>query len=132
MEVHQGGIYLYEPPTISTPDQAALVTTSGSEQSGLRPYVIVSCDIVNAGKPTAVGVPLSTRTHKANSYRIMLPMAELIRGYDATEDFRHSVALCDHVRVLDISRIRKRIGTVSQNALNSVIGVGLAFVFDMR
>jgi mRNA-degrading endonuclease toxin of MazEF toxin-antitoxin module len=62
----------------------------------------------------------------------MLPMAELIRGYDATEDFRHSVALCDHVRVLDISRIRKRIGTVSQNALNSVIGVGLAFVFDMR
>jgi mRNA-degrading endonuclease toxin of MazEF toxin-antitoxin module len=56
LEVEFGGIYMYEPPTISVSEQAALLTTSGSEQAGLRPYIIVSRDSVNKGKRTAVGV----------------------------------------------------------------------------
>ena len=119
MEVKHGGIYLYEPPTVS-----------GSEQAGLRPLIIVSRDIVNANKPTAVGVPLTTRMHKANSYRIALPVAELIPDIGCTP-FQNSVALCDHVRVLDTGLIKKRIGRASENALLSV-GIGLAFVFDLR
>ena len=130
MEVKQGGIYLYEPPTASDSQQAATILTSGSEQSGLRPYIIVSREIVNANKPTAVGVPLTTRVHKANAYRILLPAAELIPDLGC-EQFRDSVALCDHVRVLDLSLIRKRIGRLSQSAVVSV-GLGLAFVFDLR
>lgn len=127
MEVQHGGIYLYEPPTA----QAALFAASGSEQAGLRPYIIVSRDIVNKNKPTAVGVPLTTKVHKANSYRILLPSAELIRAVGCNYEFKDSVALCDHVRVLDISRIRQRIGSASANALFSV-SLGLAFVFDIR
>jgi mRNA-degrading endonuclease toxin of MazEF toxin-antitoxin module len=88
MEVKYGGIYLYDPPKASGSAQAALLTTSGSEKSGMRPFVIVSRDTVNQGKPTAVGVPLTTKTHKANSYRIALPAVELIR--DVMSDYKFS------------------------------------------
>src|SRR5689334_16989935 len=106
MDVVQGGIYLYEPPSVS-----------GSEQAGLRPYVIVSRDSINKNRTTAVGVPLSTRTHKANSFRILLPAGELIKDFGSTYQFQNSVALCDHVRVIDTNRVRSKIGRVSANAL---------------
>jgi mRNA-degrading endonuclease toxin of MazEF toxin-antitoxin module len=130
VEVTQGCIYLYEPPTTSGSPQAAAILGSGSEQLGLRPFIIVSRDSVNANKPTAVGVPLTTKVHKANSYRILLPAAELIADVGCFP-LQASVALCDHVRVLDLERVQKRIGKVSQNAL-AAVGLGLAFVFDLR
>jgi mRNA-degrading endonuclease toxin of MazEF toxin-antitoxin module len=131
MEVVQGGIYMYEPPEQSTSPQAALITTSGSEQSGWRPWVIVSRDRLNQGNTrTAVGVPLSTKTEKANSYRIGLPAAELIADVGGNYVFQNSVALCDHVRVLDLSRVRRKVGTVSENGLIA-ISLGLAFVVDI-
>jgi mRNA interferase MazF len=108
MEMTQGYIYLYEPPTSSVSDQAALLTASGSEQAGLRPWIIVSRDAIHKNKPTVVGVPLTTKVHKANSYRILLPAAELIADLGCSA-FQDSVALCDHVRVLDISHLRKKV-----------------------
>ena len=130
MEVKYGGIYLYEPPKTSDSEQAALLTTSGHEQAGLRPYVIVSRDAVNKNKETAVGVPLSKNMSKANSYRIALPKEELLPDVGCTP-FLNSVALCDHVRVLNTNLIRKKIGRLSDNAILSV-GLGLANVFDLR
>ena len=111
MEVVQGGIHMYEPPGQSTALQSALISTSGSEQSGWRPWVIVSRDLLNRGNTrTAVDVPLSTKTEKANSYRIGLPAAELIADVGSTYVFQNSVALCDHVRVLD--QVRRNVGKV--------------------
>ena len=81
---------------------------------------------------TAVGVPLSTKTQKANSYRILLPAAELIADIGASYTFQDSVALCDHVRVLDLNLVRRKVGSVSANALLNILGIGLAFVFDIR
>jgi len=130
MDVVHGGIYLYEPPAVPSSTQTVMFATSGSEQAGLRPYVIVSRDLVNKGKPTAVGVPLTTKVHKANSYRIMLPSAELLAEVGCTP-FLNSVALCDHVRVLDLTRIRKRVGRLSDNAVIA-LKLGLACVFDDR
>jgi mRNA-degrading endonuclease toxin of MazEF toxin-antitoxin module len=132
MEVIQGGIYMYEPPQQSASDQSALLTTSGSEQSGWRPWVIISRDLLNRGNArTAVGVPLSTNVGKANSYRILLPAAELIADVGSTYVFQNSVALCDHVRVLDLNQLRRKVGRVSANGLISIVGVGLAFVTDI-
>jgi mRNA interferase MazF len=130
MEVKWGGIYLYEPPTVSSSEQAASLVLSGSEQAGMRPYIIVSRDAVNKNKSTAVGVPLTSRIEKANSYRIALPSAELVPDVGCLP-FVNSVALCDHVRVIDLTRLRKKIGQLSDNAVKSV-GLGLAFVFDLR
>jgi mRNA-degrading endonuclease toxin of MazEF toxin-antitoxin module len=130
-EVQFGGIYLYEPPTISASEQAALLITSGSGQAGHRPYIIVSRDTVNKGKRTAVGVSLSTKTQKANSYRILLPVAEIITEIGTTYQFKDSVALCDHIRVLDLDQIKYKIGRLSDTAVASV-GLGLSFIFDLR
>lgn len=131
MDIRQGDIYLYDPPTASASDQsAALLVTSGSEQAGLRPYIIMSREGVHKNKPTVVGVPLTTRIQKANSYRIMLPAEELIPDLGRPA-FQHSVALCDHVRVLDVTRLRSRSGRLSENAVLAV-GLGLANVFDIR
>ncbi len=107
------------------------MVASGSEQSGMRPFLIVSRDAVNRGKPTAVGIPLSTKTHKANTYRIFVPVGELIRDVGCTYEFKDSVALCDHIRVLDINQIKKRVGRISDNGIVSV-GNGIAFIFDIR
>jgi len=131
MDVDFGGIYLYDPPKQSDSDQSAVLVASGSEQSGMRPFIIVSRDLVNRGRPTAVGVPLSTRTHKANSFRIMLPTRELIREVTSKYPFQDSVALCDHVRVLDLRQIKHKIGQLSATAA-AAVGIGLAYVFDLR
>jgi mRNA-degrading endonuclease toxin of MazEF toxin-antitoxin module len=87
--------------------------------------------LVNKNKPTAVGVPLSTKTNKANSYRIYVPAGELINEAGTAYEFKDSVALCDHIRVLDLSQIRRKIGRISDNGIVSV-GNGIAFVFDLR
>ena len=130
MDLKQGDICLYEPPQQSLSEQAALLVTSGSEQAGMRPYIIVSRELVHKNKPTVVGVPLTTRVQKANSYRIMLPSPELI-PVPGRPPFSDSVAFCDHVRVLDVGQIRYKVGRLSDNAVIGV-GLGLAFVFDLR
>jgi mRNA-degrading endonuclease toxin of MazEF toxin-antitoxin module len=113
LEVQFGGIYLYEPPVISASQQAALLVSSGSEQAGQRPYIIVSRDSVNKGKRTAVGVSMSTKTKKANSYRILLPVAEIITEIGSAYKFQDSVALCDHVRLLDLDQIKSLVSKLA-------------------
>lgn len=130
MDVKWGSIYLYEPPQADPSQQSALLNQSGSEQAGLRPYAVVSRDTVNKNKPTAVGIPLTTRVQKANSYRIFLPAGELLAD-PGCAPFQDSVALCDHVRVLDINQIRRKIGRLSDKAAVAV-GNGLLFIFDLR
>jgi mRNA-degrading endonuclease toxin of MazEF toxin-antitoxin module len=132
LTVEYGGIYLYEPPNTSKSEQSALLVTSGSEQAGLRPYIIVSRDMVNRGKRTAVGVSMSTRIHKANSYRTLLPDSEIIREVGCTFQFQDSVVLCDHIRVLDLDQIRYKIGRVSDTAMAGTVLLGLSYVFGIR
>jgi len=132
MEVQHGGLYLYEPPLIPVSEEDRKFAASGHEQQGERPFIIVSRDKVNAGKKTAVGVPFTTKTHKANPYyRIILPVGEFIcETYDKYE-FTDSVAICDNVRVLDTDRIRKKIGRLSDNGMFAV-QLGLTYVFGIR
>lgn len=130
MSIQKGDVYLYEPPPITDDSpQGALLVQSGGEQAGLRPYVIVSRHLINQKGNTIVGVPLSKNISKANSYRIKLPTQFLIPEVDC-KPFLDSVALCDHVRVLDVNRLRRKIGKVAQNAMYGV-ELGLAFVFDL-
>jgi mRNA-degrading endonuclease toxin of MazEF toxin-antitoxin module len=74
---------------------------------------------------------MTTKTHKANSYRILLPVAEIVRNVGSTYQFKDSVALCDHIRVLDLGQLKYQIGRLSDTAIRSV-GLGLLFVFDLR
>ena len=131
MSVRMGYIYFYDPPQDSDPN-SPLMLAYGSEQLGYRPWVVVSRDSINMNEDrrTAVVVPLSTNLSKANRHRIKIPAEHLISN-DPEKPFVDSVALCDHVRVMDVNLIRREAGRVSESALRS-IGLGLAYLFDIR
>jgi mRNA-degrading endonuclease toxin of MazEF toxin-antitoxin module len=108
------------------------LTGSGSEQTGRRPCIVMSRLAVNNAGRTVVVVPMTTSTGSANPYyRILLPVAEIVKDPSCTSAIQISVAKCDHVRVLDKSLLESRIGKLTQTAIIAV-GLGIAYVFDIR
>lgn len=104
----------------------------GSEQRKNRPYVIVSRDAINQLGQNVVGVPLSTKLHKANSHRIQIPVSHIVKDVGCVRDMSDSVALTDHIRVLDPRRFEQpKMGRISDTAMGG-IELGLAFLFDIR
>jgi mRNA-degrading endonuclease toxin of MazEF toxin-antitoxin module len=104
----------------------------GSEQQKNRPYVIVSRNVINNLGHNVVGIPLSTKIHKANSYRILIPVQHMIKDVGCTRTLSDSVALTDHIRVLDPSRFETpRVGRVTDTAMGG-LEVALSFLFDIR
>jgi mRNA-degrading endonuclease toxin of MazEF toxin-antitoxin module len=108
-----------------------LSSGQGSAQSGRRPCVVMSRRLANAAGRTVVIVPLTSKTDKANAYRILLPVSEMIKDVTSQSTLQNSVALCDHVRVIDKAFLETKIGRLSQNAILAV-QLGLANIFDIR
>jgi mRNA-degrading endonuclease toxin of MazEF toxin-antitoxin module len=98
-----------------------------------RPKVIVPRDYVNnQGDKNVVGVPFSTRLHKANSHRILIPAIHMIRDAACTRQLTDSVALTDHIRVLDPNRFDlPKPARLSDTAMGAS-ELGLDFLFDIR
>lgn len=117
--VKQGEMYWCEPDPQDT---------VGSEQEKDRPWVIVSVNHLHRGN-CAVGVPLSKQTDKAVAHLIKIPKEELVMEPGAVA--YDCVALTDQIRALDKKRFRKKAGTVSQRALNSIIHLGLKRLFGI-
>jgi mRNA interferase MazF len=108
------------------------LTGSGSEQQGRRPCIVMSRTSVNTAGRTVIVVPMTTNVGSANPYyRIILPVAELLKDPSCTSQLQDSVAKCDHVRVLDKSLLESKIGKLTHTAVVAV-ELGLAFVFDIR
>lgn len=108
--------------------------TVGSEQFKRRPFVIVSRLLLNRKGNVVVGVPFTTAsTDKPDPppHRILIPANEILRDVLYTGPIEMSVALTDQVRALDKTRLEQRIGMLSATALTA-IGLGLAYVFDLR
>lgn len=104
----------------------------GSEQKKDRPYVIVSRDLVNQQGHNVVGIPLSTKLNKSNSYRILIPLSYMNPDVGCARTMSSSVALVDHIRVLDPARFElPRMGRLSDTAMGG-IELGLTFLFDIR
>lgn len=99
MAVGQGDIYWV---------RARDLDIEGSEQQKNRPYVIVSRSRINQSGRNVVGVPLSTKIHKASAYRILIPIDHMISEPGAAYTLETSVALTDHIRVLDGNRLVQR------------------------
>jgi mRNA-degrading endonuclease toxin of MazEF toxin-antitoxin module len=74
---------------------------------------------------------MSTNVTRANSFNVLLPANEIIRDVGCTSEIKDSVALCQHVRVVDKRAFENKIGKLSQNAVLAV-QLGLAFLFDIR
>lgn len=95
----------------------------GSEQSGMRPVVIVQNDIGNRNSPTVIAVPISSQIKKEE----MPTHISLRRGCGLDED---SIALCEQVDTIDKQRLLDYLGHVSTLELRRIdralaISVGL-------
>jgi mRNA interferase MazF len=104
---------------------ADLDPTQGSEQSGVRPVLVVQNDAVNRYTSTILSVPLTTNLSRAS-----LPTCIWIPAGDGglASD---SVALCHQTRALDVRRLTERLGSLSPEVMRSVTAV-LAFSFGIR
>jgi len=98
--MNRGDIYL-----------ADLNPSRGSEQSGIRPVVVVQRDALVRFTSTIVVVPFTTNLRRANVPGTVLIPAE---ENGLTTD---SVALCYQIAVLDQSRLTKKLGSLTSQQL---------------
>ena len=103
MTVKRGGIWL-----------ADLNPIKGSEQAGIRPVLIFQNDTISRFTTTVLAIPFTTNLRRAS-----LPSCvRLLKDEGGlTND---SVALCHQLRALDQMRLRRKLGTVSQDTLSTI------------
>ena len=95
----------------------------GSEQSGMRPVIIVQNDTGNRRSPTVIIVPITSQIKKEN-----LPTHISLRSGHGLEE--NSIALCEHVNTIDKQRLLDYVGHITTMELRQVdralaISVGL-------
>jgi mRNA interferase MazF len=95
---------------------ANLNPIKGSEQAGTRPVLIFQNDLINRFTTTFLAIPLTT-----NLRRAALPSCLSIPQGEGGLT-QNSVALCHQLRVLDKTRLLRKVGTVSAQTLASVEG----------
>jgi mRNA interferase MazF len=88
--------------------------TTGTEQSGIRPAVILQVDRADAVSPHTIVVPLTTTIR-----RVVLPSHVLIsaRSGGLTQE---SVVLCEQIRVIDKSRIIRTLGYLDKAHMDAI------------
>jgi len=86
----------------------------GSEQAGTRPVLILQNNSINRFTSTFIAIPLTT-----NLRRVLLPTCVLLREGEGGLA-KDSVTLCHQLRVLDKSRLMRRLGSVSELMLAEI------------
>jgi mRNA interferase MazF len=98
---------------------ADLNPTRGSEQAGVRPVLTFQNELVSNFSTTILAIPLTT-----NLCRASLPTCVRIsRGEGGLAS--DSVALCHQLRVLDKTRLQRKLGTVSRQTLLTIENIML-------
>jgi mRNA interferase MazF len=93
---------------------ANLDPARGSEQAGFRPVLVLQNDLISKFTVTVLAIPLTT-----NLRRSALPTClRLDKGEGGLAE--ESVALCHQLRVLDRSRLNRKLGTVSPALLSAI------------
>ena len=96
---------------------ADLNPTRGSEQAGVRSVLIFQNDIVSRFTATVLAIPLTTNLRRASLPTCM----QISKGEGGLAS--DSVALCHQLRVLDTTRLQRKLGTVSQTTLLTIESV---------
>ena len=109
---------------------ADLNNSLGSEQSGIRPVLIVQNDVGNKFSNTVIVLPITSKT-KSN-----IPTHVNIQGirYGLEKD---SVILAEQVRTLDKKRLKQKVGSIDyktlekvKNAIEISLGIRGSFSWD--
>ncbi len=91
---------------------ADLDPTTGSEQGGSRPVLIVQADRGTKNAPTAIVLPITSQSKPA------LPTHTPLGGTGGLSD--NSIALAEQIRTLDKSRLAHRIGSIGCSRMAEV------------
>ena len=93
---------------------ADLNPTRGSEPAGTRPVRIFQNNLINKYPTTILAIPLTTNLRRAS-----LPSCvQILRGEGGLVS--DSVALCHQLRVLDKTRLMRKLGTVSPKTISAI------------
>lgn len=98
-------------------------STIGSEQSGVRPVVIVQNDKGNAHAPTTLVCPLTSRNKKDLPTHVRIGTENGI-AYP-------SVCICEQSRVIDKSRLLKYVRKIKNPSTMSAINRKVAIAFGL-
>lgn len=83
--------------------------TLGSEINKLRPCVLVGATPISEARHTVVVVPLSTAAKARPPITISVSCLD-----------KQVTAVCDQIRTVDKSRIKKQAGTLSEKDMNAL------------
>ncbi|MDY7003638.1 MAG: type II toxin-antitoxin system PemK/MazF family toxin [Cyanobacteriota bacterium] len=98
---------------------ATLNPTQGSERAGIRPVIIFQEDTISQFTTTIITIPLTT-----NLRRSSLPSCLLIPKNEGGLN-QDSVALCHQLRVLDKTRLGRKLGKLSLTIINQLESIVL-------
>ena len=103
MEIHKGDIVF-----------ADLGETIGSEQSGIRPVIVIQNDVGNKHSPTVICAAITSKMNKAK-----LPTHIELNAskYDMVKD---SVILLEQLRTIDKRRLKDRVCHLDQDIMQAV------------
>ena len=93
--MHRGEIYLVD-----------LSNYVGSEQSGIRPALIVQNEKGNTHSPTTIICPLTSQQKPSMDTHVSLTPSDCGIIKDST-------VLCEQVRVIDKARIKRKLGEIT-------------------
>ena len=100
---------------------ADLSPVVGSEQGGIRPVLIIQNDTGNKYSPTVIAAAITSQTGK-NKLPTHIDIGSENNGLKAD-----SVVLTEQIRTIDKSRLKEKIGHISDssvmNQVNNAIGI---------
>lgn len=88
---------------------ADLSPVKGSEQGGVRPVLIIQNDVGNKHAPTTIIAPITSKVFVKHN----LPTHIGLNGECGLA--KESMVLLEQIRVIDKSRLKKRIGKVTNS-----------------
>ena len=93
---------------------ADLSPVIGSEQGGIRPVLVVQNDIGNKYSPTVIVAAITSKLNKA---KLPTHMELSSREYGLEKD---SVILLEQIRTIDKTRLKEKIGELTEHKMNQV------------
>ena len=87
--------------------------TQGSEQGGVRPVLVIQNDMGNKYSPTVIVAAITSSIKKTH-----LPTQIVLEDVDGLP--KKSVVLLEQIRTLDKTRLKNKIGTLSEKTLKKV------------
>lgn len=93
---------------------ANLGSTVGSEESGIRPVLIIQNDIGNKHSSTTIIIPLTRRIET----QYQLPTHIEIKEFGKRKD--KAIIMAEQIKVIAKSRLIKRIGILPKNYIKKV------------